>query len=34
MLYSEFLQNNTNDYENLPSIMFGDNTQEYLKITF
>lgn len=36
MLYSEFLQYNTNDYdyENLPSIMFGDNTQEYLKITF
>lgn len=38
MLYSEFLQyfGNTNeyDYENLPSIMFGDDTKEYLKITF
>lgn len=28
--------NNTNeyDYENLPSIMFGDDTKEYLKFTF
>lgn len=42
MLYSEFLPfasnifGNTNeyDYENLPSIMFGDDTKEYLKVTF
>lgn len=32
MQESEFLKyfGNTNDYENLPSIMFGDDTNEYL----
>ena len=40
MLYSQFLpsasnyNNNEYDYENLPSIMFGDDTKEYLKVTF
>jgi hypothetical protein len=36
MLYSEFLlQYDTKDYdyENLPSIMFGDDTKEYIEIT-
>ena len=37
MLYSEFFYDfhtKDYDYENLPSIMYGDNTQEYLKIIF
>jgi hypothetical protein len=35
LLYSEFLRYNTKDYdyENLPSIMFGDDTKEQLKNT-
>ncbi len=42
MLYSEIQPFGSNaydntkqyDYENLPSIMFGDDTKEYLKVTF
>ncbi len=41
MFYSDFLKNyitnennNDYDYEYLPSIMFGDDTKEYLKVSF
>ncbi len=36
MFFNELMQqiSDNYDYENLPSIMYGDNTIENLKITF